>query len=471
MEPTTPMNMSPDQLRRQAEMIAASQTPSGILRQPLSDEELLKFSNQAIGQQQNIAAIDAQKEAQKLAEIEAKNKTQAELAALGLKPSVAQPMPVSMPQTQVSDSDVVSRGGVAIPGEMQGKELATQPVAPTNSYKQLIMSGVNAQDAASQRSLDATDQIMKQYEMNQARLQQSRFDAENELNKKISEIDQKQKDFTWDNRSLWEKSSTGQKVMIAITGFLSSLSAQGAKTFQDTVSNTMARDLAQQKERYNLLKEQKKDYQSLYGDLVKRFGDEDMASLQLTNMQLNAVSNRLKVLSEMSQSKIVAAKSLQGIDLVNSEIAKNQATMVNLATAKKSNVIPGYENTITDKTAKEKFSQTLAGKKTLDATLGDLETLVKGTGEAIPFTAKNVRAKQLVQDAQLQMKEIKKLGVLSGDDAKRLEDYISKPSIFKSDALMLEQIRGMRDLANKALKAQETTYGLVPTGSNIGRVK
>jgi hypothetical protein len=188
-------------------------------------------------------------------------------------------------------------------------------------------------------------------------------------------------------------------------------------------------------------------------------------------MQLNAVSNRLKVLSEMSQSKIVAAKSLQGIDLVNSEIAKNQATMVNLATAKKSDVIPGYENTITDKTAKDKFIQTVAGKKTLDATLGELETLVKGTGEAIPFTTKNVRAKQLVQDAQLQMKEIKKLGVLSGDDAKRLEDYISKPSLFKSDAIMLEQIKGMRDLANKALKAQETTYGLVPTGSNIGRVK
>jgi hypothetical protein len=132
MEPTQPINMGPDQLRRQSELIAASQTPSGILRQPLSDEQLLQFSNQAIGQQQNIAAINAQKEAQKLAEIEAQNKTQAELAALGLKPPVAQSMPVSMPQTQVSDSDVVSRGGVVIPGEMQGKELATQPVAPTN---------------------------------------------------------------------------------------------------------------------------------------------------------------------------------------------------------------------------------------------------------------------------------------------------------------------------------------------------
>ena len=48
MEPTQPINMNPEQLRRQAELIAASQTPSGILRQPLSDDELLKFSKQAI---------------------------------------------------------------------------------------------------------------------------------------------------------------------------------------------------------------------------------------------------------------------------------------------------------------------------------------------------------------------------------------------------------------------------------------
>ncbi len=409
------------------------------------------FSAGKIGQE-NISNIQAQKELRKPKE-------------------VAQVIPVTAPTTQVSDEDIVSRGGVAVPGEMQSKQLVTQPATPTSSYQNLIMSGVGAQEAASQKSLDATDQIMKQYEINQARLQQSRFDAENELKSKIGEIEQKQKDFTWDNRSLWEKSSTGQRVMLAITGFLSSLTPEGAKSFQDTVTSAMNQDLEQQKERYNLLKQQKKDYQSLYGDLVKRFGDEDMASLQLTNMQLNAVSNRLKVLSDNAQSKIVAAKALQGIDLVNSEIAKNQATMVNLATAKRSDVIPGYENTITDKTAREKFSQALAGKKTLDATLNELETLVKGTGEAIPFTRKNVRARQLVQDAQLQMKEIKNLGVLSGDDAKRLDDYISQPSIFKSDAVMLEQIKGMKDLAKKALKAQETTYGLIKTGSNIGRLE
>ena len=464
MEPTTSINMSPDQLRRQAELIAASQTPSGILRQPLSDEELLKFSNQAIGQQQNIAAIDAQKEAQKLAEIEAQNKTQADLAALGLKPPVAQPMPVSMPQTQVSDSDVVSRGGVAIPGEMQGKELTTQPAAPTNSYKQLIMSGVNAQDAASQKSLDATDQIMKQYEMNQARLQQSRFDAENELNKKISEIDQKQKDFTWDNRSLWEKSSTGQKVMIAITGFLSSLSQQGAKTFQDTVSNTMARDLAQQKERYNLLKEQKKDYQSLYGDLVKRFGDEDMASLQLTNMQLNAVSNRLKVLSEMSQSKIVAAKSLQGIDLVNSEIAKNQSVMLEKLTEIK-NIGGGGYSSIKDDASRRKLVEQKDATNVATSAIDELITL--GKSSRTPLSKASSQYEILVEKLSNEIAKANAGGKPSDVDvanAKKMVPSVYSP-YFKDSMLSLKK------RLNEDLEIKERNLGVTKPGDDIGRLE
>ena len=395
---------------------------------------------------------------------EAQNKTQAELAALGLKPSVAQPMPVSMPQTQVSDSDVVSRGGVAIPGEMQGKELATQPVAPTNSYKQLIMSGVNAQDAASQKSLDATDQIMKQYEMNQARLQQSRFDAENELNKKISEIDQKQKDFTWDNRSLWEKSSTGQKVMIAITGFLSSLSPQGAKTFQDTVSNTMARDLAQQKERYNLLKEQKKDYQSLYGDLVKRFGDEDMASLQLTNMQLNAVSNRLKVLSEMSQSKIVAAKSLQGIDLVNSEIAKNQSAMLEKLTEIK-NIGGGGYSSIKDDASRRKLVEQKDATNVATSAIDELITL--GKSSRIPLSKASSQYEILVEKLSNEIAKANAGGKPSDVDvanAKKMVPSVYSP-YFKDSMLSLKK------RLNEDLKIKERNLGVTKPGDDIGRLE
>jgi hypothetical protein len=305
---------------------------------------------------------------------------------------------------------------------------------------------------------------MKQYEVNQARLQQSRFDAENELNKKISEIDQKQKDFTWDNRSLWEKSSTGQKVMIAITGFLSSLSQQGAKTFQDTVSNTMARDLAQQKERYNLLKEQKKDYQSLYGDLVKRFGDEDMASLQLTNMQLNAVSNRLKVLSEMSQSKIVAAKSLQGIDLVNSEIAKNQSVMLEKLTEIK-NIGGGGYSSIKDDASRRKLVEQKDATNVATSAIDELITL--GKSSRTPLSKASSQYEILVEKLSNEIAKANAGGKPSDVDvanAKKMVPSVYSP-YFKDSMLSLKK------RLNEDLEIKERNLGVTKPGDDIGRLE
>jgi hypothetical protein len=284
------------------------------------------------------------------------------------------------------------------------------------------------------------------------------------LKKKISEIDQKQKDFTWDNRSLWEKSSTGQKVMIAITGFLSSLSQQGAKTFQDTVSNTMERDLAQQKERYNLLKDQKKDYQSLYGDLVKRFGDEDMASLQLTNMQLNAVSNRLKVLSEMSQSKIVAAKSLQGMDLVNSEIAKNQSAMLEKLTEIK-NIGGGGYSSIKDDASRRKLVEQKDATNVATSAIDELITL--GKSSRTPLSKASSQYEILVEKLSNEIAKANAGGKPSDVDvanAKKMVPSVYSP-YFKDSMLSLKK------RLNEDLKIKERNLGVTKPGDDIGRVK
>ena len=204
---------------------------------------------------------------------------------------------------------------------------------------------------------------------------------------------------------------------------------------------------------------------------MQKFGSEQAADAAMMSAKMQMIQNKLKVTADTAQSKIVAANALKGIELTNAQIGDYRAKAAKLATEQQANLLPGYQNTITDKTKRAKFEETLAQKKTLDFTLNDLDKLVSGAGEAIPFTEKSDRAKQLVQDAQLQMKEIKKLGVLSGDDAKRLDDYISAPSIFKSDARMKAQIEGMKDLANKALKAQEYSLGLKPIGAQIGRIK
>lgn len=366
----------------------------------------------------------------------------------------------------VDMSQVVTRQPVerAVAGAPQAQGYGSTP-------ESLIMSGLQqGQDAASQ-SIGATDALMSKFEKDEADRQQRETIALSDVRKKIEDTDKEVANFKWDNKSVWEKSNTGQKVALAIGGFLSSLTPKSAEAFQNSIDTTMKNDLEQQKASYLSLKEKGKDMQSYYGQLVQKFGSEQAADMAMMSAKMQMIQNKLKVTADTAQSKLVAANALSGLELVKSQKMKYEAEAMKLAAAQQANKLPGYENTIQDKAKRSKFEETLAQKKSLDFTLNDLDQLVSGTGEAVPFTEKSDRAKQLVQDAQLQMKEIKKLGVLSGDDAKRLDDYISAPSIFKSDARMKAQISGMKDLANKALKAQEYSLGLKPTGATIGRLK
>ena len=348
---------------------------------------------------------------------------------------------------------------------------AAQPQGAGYSPESLIMEGVKQGQGAAAQAVGATDALMKKYEADQAARKQREEEALAEVRNKIDQTDNEVKNFKWDNRSVWEKSSTGQKVALAIGGFLSSLSPKSAETFHNSIDTTLKNDLEQQKATYLSLKEKGKGLETYYGQLVSKFGSEQAADMAMMSAKLQMIQNNLKITSETAQSKIVAANALKGIELTDAQMGKYKAEAMKLAVEQQANKIPGYENTIADKSKRSKFEESLAQKKTLDMTLNDLDSLVSGSGEAIPFTEKSDRASQLVQDAQLQMKEIKKLGVLSGDDAKRLDDYISNPSLFKSDARMKAQIKGMKDLANKAIKAQESVLGLKPIGSQIGRLK
>lgn len=366
----------------------------------------------------------------------------------------------------IDSSQVVTRQPIerGVAGAPQAQGYGSTPEA-------LIMSGLKqGQDAASQ-SIGATDALMSKFEQDEAARKQREEQALSEVRKKIDETDKEVANFKWDNRSVWSKASTGQKVALAIGGFLSSLNQKSAEAFQGAIDTAITQDLEKQKEEYKSLKESGKEKQSYYGQLLQKFGSEQAADAAMMSAKMQMIQNKLKVTADTAQSKIVAANALKGIELTNAQIGDYRAKAAKLATEQQANLLPGYQNTITDKTKRAKFEETLAQKKTLDFTLNDLDKLVSGAGEAIPFTEKSDRAKQLVQDAQLQMKEIKKLGVLSGDDAKRLDDYISAPSIFKSDARMKAQIEGMKDLANKALKAQEYSLGLKPIGAQIGRIK
>jgi len=429
-------------------------------------DKALSFIPGPLGE--SIAKSKAQKESQ-IAADEANNLVmQREAPSL---PAEAQAL-VS-PQAQSIDRQPADLSSQAVTRQPIEKPVTAFPQAQDSgsAAEALIMSGLKqGQDAASQ-SIGATDALMAKYEQDEVARKQREDQALSEARKKIEDTDKEVSGFKWDNKSVWEKSSTGQKVALAIGGFLSSINSKSAEAFQNSIQTTLQNDLDQQKANYLSLKEKGKELQSYYGQLVQKFGSEQAADMAMMSAKMQMIQNKLKVTADTAQSKLVAANALKGFELTDAQTGKYKAEAIKLATEQQANVIPGYQNTIADKAKRNKFEETLAQKKTLDFTLNDLDKLVSGSGEAIPFTEKSDRANQLVQDAQLQMKEIKKLGVLSGDDAKRLDDYISAPSIFKSDARMKAQIAGMKDLANKALKAQEYSLGLKPIGSQIGKLK
>jgi hypothetical protein len=124
--------------------------------------------------------------------------------------------------------------------------------------------------------------------------------------------------------------------------------------------------------------------------------------------------------------------------------------------------IPGYTGAPLDSTAKREFINMKSSAETIKSSLGALSKLVAGVGEGIPFTQKNDKAKQYVNDIQLQLKEIKKLGVLSNADSNRLDYYISNPGILKSDSRMQSEIKGVLALVEKAVSEQEKLLGISP---------
>lgn len=454
--------MTPEQLRLQAEKRAAAATPSGVLRSAPTNQQIIKGAKEEISNQQeieNAKNFAANKAAQE----------QEELASLGLAASpVAPQAPVSGP---VSASDIVQNP--AQQRQVAALETPTIQQAPSamGQAQSLISQGTAEGQKASQDYIAATDTAMSEIEKQQAKLLEDRANAEKEGLEKIRLTEEEEKKFRPDDRSVWTKASTGQKIALLVGGFLSSMTPQSAQAFRDGIQKNIDRDNELEAIEMERLKGKTAAARSEFDKLEQRFGSKEAAMLARSNQKLASIAQKLQVTSQTAQSKIVAANALAGLENVKSAMDLNKAKLIQEYQKNFGQKIPGYENSIQDKTKKAKFEQSLSQKIALDSTLNDLEKLVAGTGEAIPFTEKNDRARQLVQDAQLQMKEVKKLGVLSGDDAKRLDDYISNPSLFKSDSRMMASIKGMKDLANKAISSQEIAYGLKRQGSTIGRTK
>jgi hypothetical protein len=260
-------------------------------------------------------------------------------------------------------------------------------------------------------------------------------------------------------------SSDLQKIALAIGGFLSSLTPQGAQAFQNSIDTTMKNDLDQQKAKYMSLKEQGKELQSYYGQLVQKFGSEQAADMAMMSAKMGMIQNKLKITADTAQSKLVAANALKGLELTDAQMGKYKAEAMKLSVEQKASTIPGYQGSISNDSARNKF---IESKDASDIALSSISELKKlGKGAKIPLTKESSSYDVLLEKLSNEIAKANAGGKpsdLDVENAKKMIPSVYSPNYESSLESLAKRIQS--DIQTKA-----KNLGLRPAGENIGRIK
>lgn len=229
--------------------------------------------------------------------------------------SAAKPQPQREPAVTQTQEQIPA-APLETPANYVSQVKPQDRVAATPSVQPITTSGIEgvANQEASQvsKATDIAEQESIKLEQQRLKKEEEFLQKESEAKNKLATAEQAVKDFTFDNRSLWDKSSTGQKVLLAISAFLSSASQQGAQAFRDSVQNSIEQDLAAQREKLLTLKEGAKTQETLLGQLRNQFANEKEALFAAESLIYKKMGNKLSAIAQSSQSKMMAEKAKIG---------------------------------------------------------------------------------------------------------------------------------------------------------------
>ena len=352
--------------------------------------------------------------------------------------------------------------------EPSGAPIGRQSPAASGSLQQLPastapdLSGITGQvDAATQQML-AGDNLSADLEGKKqdiANVKQQITSKEDEFKKTQEEV----ANFKWDNSSLWDKSSTGQKIALLIGGALSSMSAQGAQAFQKSVESTLDKDMAQQKAKYDALKEKGKSAESHLGQLTQRLGSEENGLLALRGQQLQIIQNKLKAVQDNAQSKIVAMNAQKNWEALEIEKGKlaiqlQESLRKNAGDIKNINMGP-YKGFVGDDVSAREFRKKYNAVETANSTISDLRALTKKGA----FISPEVRAQAQSKLAVLvqQSKDILGTGVLSDSEREAVTNAIGDPTAtFSLKSSTLSKLESFQKQMNNIVQQEAKSLGL-----------
>jgi demethoxyubiquinone hydroxylase (CLK1/Coq7/Cat5 family) len=344
--------------------------------------------------------------------------------------------------------------------------VSTQQAA-TRAPAELAPTSIPAPQPMVSSADTSYDAIAGQLDQQQSMLEKEKAERIAEANKKSLQV-QEQLDkinanpVQIDNRSLWAKSSTGQKVVLAMGALLSSLNPNSAKAFQDTIQSTIETDLKLQMDALN---SQRADKNSLLAQMEKITGDRDAASNAYRAQIYGILSNKLSLTAQKAQSK-----QQREIALMNADLAKQKQMMefsemqTKLEEKRSEGTIPGYSGTIKDAAEARKFKDAVTASENITNALTSLKEINK-----IPFKSLRPQARADAESAlgqiTAELKTFKELGTLDKGVEALVDKMIQNPTNFFSfDSSNKSKIMNFQKYITDGLNKKAQVLGLKAEG-------
>lgn len=390
----------------------------------------------------------------------------AEISALPKKSSSPKPLPISQRAVPAEEENYVlaDRGVPAqTPAELQqdivDPNIPVTPPSQTVNTQQAATRTPALETPIQSEALERTtpqltgadagfDAIAKQQDQFQKSLEEDYKKRDEFAKQKYSEVENKLKQIEanpiqLDNRSLWAKSSTGQKIVLALGAVLSSLNPNSAKAFQDNIRQTIDNDLKVQMDAIN---NQRAEKNSLLNQLKGITGDMDSAAAAYKSQIYGILANKLQLTAQKAQSKLQREQAIMNYNLAAEQRDIERAKVIQtLREKKEEGSIPGYEGQVKDPVAARAFREKIAEKPQVMGEIDNLLKINKQFGSSLsPSARASAKQSQNILIGKLR-EAIAGPGTLSEGDRSLLEDAIANPTDFftlgSSNQIKLEKLK------------------------------
>src|SRR5574343_81629 len=401
----------------------------------------------------------------------------AEISALPKKSSAPKPLPISQRAVPAEEENYVlaDRGIPAqTPAELQqdivDPNIPVTPPAQTVSTQQAATRTPafetpiqpQAPQAPQLTGADAGfDAIAKQQDQFQKSLEEDYKKRDEFAKQKYAEVENKLKQveanpIQLDNRSLWAKSSTGQKIVLALGAVLSSLNPNSAKAFQDNIQQTIDNDLKVQMDAIN---NQRAEKNSLLNQLKGITGDMDSAAAAYKSQIYGILANKLQLTAQKAQSKLQRDQALINYNLAAEQRDIERAKVIQTLREKNQETeIPGYKGSVKDPAQIRSFTES---KNATDIATSSIKQLIDiASGARVPLSSNSKKYSILEEKLAAEVAKANAGGKPSDVDIENAQKML--PSIYSPNYK-----EAMIELANrlkKDLSIKEKNLQISPIG-------